>query len=185
MTALGNGLVDVERHEERLRILEVELATEKRVGARESDMLRVKGNIASTYQSLGRLEEALSLEREIYARHVALEGVDSDMTMIALICLANTLSKLHRYEEVLGFAQDKIAVCQRVLGAEHEHTFFLRELYAVALFNIGSHEDREQAEAILADIVQKMRRVLGAHHPRTRIAEDSLRKARQRLERSS
>jgi hypothetical protein len=138
----------------------VELATEKRVGARESDMLRVKGNIASTYQSLGRLEEALSLEREIYARHVALEGMDSDITMIAVICLANTLSKLRRYGEVISFTQDKITLCQRVLGAEHEHTFFLRELYALVLFNIGSHDDREQAEAILADVVQKMRRVL-------------------------
>ena len=91
-------------------------------------------------------------------------------TLIGAICLANTLSKMHRYDEVRSFAPARIAECQRVLGAEHENTLFLRTIYAHAL----SASDPEQAETILIDLTRIARRVLGPSHPRTSYAERSL-----------
>ena len=96
-------------------------------------------------------------------------GLDSD-TLIAAICLANTLMKMHKYDEACSFASERIPECQRVLGAEHENTLFLRTVYARALFA----SDPEQAETILADVTRIARRVLGPSHPRTRAAEHEL-----------
>ena len=85
--------------------------------------------------------------------------------------LANTLSKMRRFDEVRNFAPDRIAACQRVLGAEHENTLFLRTIYARALF---FEDDPEQAETILVDVTRIARRVLGPSHPRTTTAEHEL-----------
>ena len=62
----------------------------------------------------------------------------------------------------------------------------LRNLYAQALFNghdgfDASSDDREQAVAILIDVVQILRRVMGPSHPQTKNVELCLRNIRGRL----
>ena len=93
-------------------------------------------------------------------------------SFVTISCVANTLSKMRRFDEVRNFAPDRIAACQRVLGAEHENTLFLRTIYARALF---FEDDPEQAETILVDVTRIARRVLGPSHPRTTTAEHELR----------
>ena len=92
-------------------------------------------------------------------------------SFVTISCVANTLSKMRRFDEVRNFAPDRIAACQRVLGAEHENTLFLRTIYAHALIT----SDPEQAETILVDVTRIARRVLGPSHPRTIAAEKTLR----------
>ena len=77
---------------------------------------------------------------------------------------------MHKYDEVCSFASERIPECQRVLGAEHENTLFLRTIYARALFE----DDPEQAETILVDVSRIARRVLGPSHCRTVAAEHEL-----------
>ena len=77
---------------------------------------------------------------------------------------------MHKYDEVCSFASERIPECQRVLGAEHENTLFLRTIYARALFE----DDPEQAETILVDVGRIARRVLGPSHCRTVAAEHEL-----------
>ena len=149
---------------------EAELSMLQRLGESESTLLGVRTNIASSYQSLGRLKEALAMERDIYTKKVALSGKSSPFTLTAAICLANTLAKMHKYDEVCSFASERIPECQRVLGAEHENTLFLRTIYARALFE----DDPEQAETILVDVSRIARRVLGPSHCRTVAAEHEL-----------
>ena len=84
---------------------------------------------------------------------------------------------MRRFDEVLSFAPARIAECQRVLGAEHENTLFLRTIYAHALFA----SDPEQAETILVDVTRIARRVLGPSHPRTIAAARSLETVRKHL----
>ena len=91
-------------------------------------------------------------------------------SFVTISCVANTLSKMRRFDEVRNFAPDRIAACQRVLGAEHENTLFLRTIYARALFE----DDPEQAETILVDVSRIARRVLGPSHCRTVAAEHEL-----------
>ena len=170
MNVLGNGLYDADRDEEAFSVFEANLATMRRVGASESNILAVQTNLASTYQSLGRIDQALELEREIYTKRLESLGNLHPETLIGAICLANTLSKMRKFDEVRSFAPDRIAECQRVLGAEHENTLFLRSIYAHALFA----SDPEQAETILVDVTRIARRVLGKSHPRALHAESVL-----------
>ena len=111
------------------------------------------------------------MEREIYDKEIAFSGNCHPRTLISAICLANTLAKMHKYDEACSFASERIPECQRVLGTEHENTLFLRTIYAHAL----SASDPEQAETILVDVTRIARRVLGPSHPRTSAAEKALR----------
>ena len=167
MNLLGSGLFG----EDALTVQEAELSMLRRLSDSEENILAVQSNIASTYQTLGQFEKALGMEQEIYNKKVVLMGNLNPSTLIAAICLANTLSKMRRFDEVRNFAPDRIAACQRVLGAEHENTLFLRTIYARALF---FEDDPEQAETILVDVSRIARRVLGPSHCRTVAAEHEL-----------
>ena len=87
---------------------------------------------------------------------------------------------MHKYDEVCNFAPARIAECQGVLGNEHEHTLFLRVIYARAIFASPRRcgRGRFQAETILVDVSRIARRVLGPSHPRTTAAEHELRVVR-------
>ena len=67
MNFLGNGLADANHHEDALVVGEAELAMKRRLGDSEYNLLIVQGNLAATYQSLGRNEEALRLKRDVYS----------------------------------------------------------------------------------------------------------------------
>ena len=179
MTALGNGLSAAKHFEASLTVREAELSILRRIDASEEELLIAQGNLASAYQSLGRLDDALRIERKIYTKRVVLRGNLHLETLVAAICLANTLSKMHRYDEVLRFAPARIAECQGALGAENENTLFFRTIYARALFTPATPENGEQAETILVDVIRIARRVLGPSHPRTRLAERSLETVRK------
>ena len=56
---LDNGLAEAQRHEEALSVRETQLSMERRLGAPEHRLLDLQGNLAGTYQSLGRLDDAL------------------------------------------------------------------------------------------------------------------------------
>jgi hypothetical protein len=65
MTQLGNGLGLAGRHEDALSVQEAELAMMRRLGASEGNILTTQGNLAATYSMLGRLEDALRLQRDV------------------------------------------------------------------------------------------------------------------------
>ena len=65
MGVLGNGLSDVDHNEQALSVREAEWAMRLRLGDSEKNMLDIQINIAATYASLGRREQALQIERDI------------------------------------------------------------------------------------------------------------------------
>ena len=67
MRQLGNGLNDAGHPEDALLVREAELSLMRRLGAPERDMLVVQSNLANSYHSLGKLEEALRARREIHS----------------------------------------------------------------------------------------------------------------------
>ena len=106
--------------------------------------------------------------------------------LISALNLANQILISGNYDELRTFAQERIVDARRVMGAEHEITLMLRNLYAQALFNghdgfDASRDDRKQAVAILIDVVQILRRVMGPSHPQTKNVELCLRNIRGRL----
>ena len=74
MYTLGNGLFSADRFEEAVSVEEANVATLQRIGAAEEDILATQGNLATTYRLLGRYEQALQIERDVYSGWLKLDG---------------------------------------------------------------------------------------------------------------
>ena len=183
MTTLGNGLFHAHHHEDALTVQEAELSMLRRVGASENDMLIARGNLASTYQLLGRLEEALPLRRDVYSGWLKLNGEGHRQTVRESNNYATTLSMLRRFKETKSLLRKTMPVARRVLGETSDITLKMRKIYAQSLCQDDSATLDELREAVttLEETERTARRVLGGDHPLTVGVETSLRNARAAL----
>jgi len=67
MNLLGNGLFEARLAEDSLSVRKAELAILRRIGAPGEMLLAVQSNLASTYEMVGRLEEAANMLRDVYS----------------------------------------------------------------------------------------------------------------------
>ena len=132
MSQLGNGLSGVDRHEDALSVREAELARVRRLGASEQAILEVENSLACTYRSLGRLEDALRLQRDIYAACLRLDGEEDPATLVEANNYANGLVDLRRFEEAKSLLRKTIPIARRVLGDGHDLTLRMRATYSDA-----------------------------------------------------
>jgi tetratricopeptide (TPR) repeat protein len=186
MMELGNGLHGVGKHEERLGVLEAEMAALKRrnlhaaEGARSAEIhvLRTKNNTAVCYQNLGRHEEALGLRREVHAAFRVMLGESHEETLIAAHNLGLSFIKLKRFAEAKSTLLTPIADARRTLGDDHATTLDLRDVFGEAL---ALNEEMDAATAIYEDIIKRSRRLLGAQHFETQRRERMLKSIRDYL----
>ena len=166
---LGNGLLDSEHHEDALSVYESQLSMQRRLGANEKSILGTQSNLAVTYQVLGRNEEALRIQRDLYSGHVKLDGVEHENTLIAANNYADSLNSLKRFEEAKSLSRKTLPMARRVLGETHILTLRLRWNYAAALINASGAtiDDLREAVTTLEDTECIARRVLGGAHPLT------------------
>ena len=183
LSVLGNGLSDAARDEEALSVREAELSTLRRVGAREENMLIAQGNLASTYQMLGRLDEALSMRRDVYSGTLRLYGEEHEDTLREANNYANSLVNQERLEEAKELLRKSIPVARRVLGESLQLTLMMRRNYARSLYEDegATLDDLREAVTTLEDAGRTSRRVLGGAHPLTEGIGDFLRHARKEL----
>ena len=149
-------------------------------------MLVARSNLANRYSALGRLEEALLLRQEVYARTSALHGLHGD-TLLTAANLASTLvDDLEQLDEARAFLRDRIPEAIRVLGKNHDLTFKLQRMHAQCLFeNAGaSLEDVTAAIAALEDLDRRQTQVFGSRHPQTAGTRRFLAEARETLARA-
>ena len=99
MTSLGNGLNAAEHFEDARSVQEAELSMLRRLGDSENNILFVQGNLASTYQKLGRREEAMLLRRDVYSGNLKLLGAEHFDTLREAHNYATSLFGLERFEE--------------------------------------------------------------------------------------
>ena len=177
MMMLGSGLYGAKHYEDALSVQEAELATLQRVGASETRILIVQGNLACTYLALGRYEEALRVKQEVYSGRLRLDGEEHEKTLLAAYSYAATLKELKRFEEAKALLRDVIPVARRVLGESGELTLVMRWTYAIALYedNGRTLDDLREAVTTLEDAEPTARRVLGGAHPHTRGIKNELR----------
>ena len=124
-----------------------------------------ESNIAMCYGALGRLEEALEIQRWIYDRDVASGTADTEDSFITAKQLAFTLTKLGREAEAKSFLSKRVVEAERALGSDNETVLWLRRDYAIALFDAPGHlplSDIIKARAILEDVLSRRRRIWGA-----------------------
>ena len=143
----------------------------------------LQGNLASTYQKLGRREEAMLLRRDVYSGNLKLLGAEHFDTLREAHNYATSLFGLERFEEGKALLRRTIPVARRVLGEVHDLALTMRWLYAAALCEDpgATLDDVREAVTTLEDAERIARRVLGGAHPTTVGMETTLRKARAAL----
>ena len=180
MMQLGNGLADVDHHEDALPVREAELAIHRRLGLPEENILGVQTNLALTYSCLGRKEESLRMRRDVYYGRLKLHGEENESTLETANNYAWGLCGLKRFEEAKALLRKPMRVARRVLGENHELTLVLSWAYARALYSAegATLDNLREAVTTLEKTERIARRVLGGAHPTTTGIDDHLRNAR-------
>ena len=183
MNVLGNELSGANHQEDALSVREAELARLRRLGAPEHHILVVQTNLALTYQHLGRLEQAMQMQKDVYFGRLKTHGVEQSYTLTAANNYAASLVVLRRYEEAKSLLRRTIPVARRVLGEGHDITLKIRLIYAKVLYtDAGATLDNlREAVTTLENLARTARRVFGGAHPLTTKIEYYLRDARAAL----
>ena len=170
MNLLGGGLKDAKRHEEGLFVREAQLSTMRRLGAPECDILVVQANLASAYYELGRYEDAVRIERDVYSGRLKLFGEENEATLRTAVNYTRSLGELRRLKEAKSLLRKTIPVARRVLGENHEVTLRMRQMYALSLYKdpAATLDDLREAVTTLEETERTARRVFGNTHPHTK-----------------
>ena len=185
MNLLGLGLFDAEQYEDALSVMEALLDAEHRSGLLgEECILATQTNLARCYMALGRLEETVAMNREVYAREKDLLGPVHECTLTTALNLIWSLVELGRHAEAKALGHELIPLCRRARGSNHKMTLSLRTNFAEALYTdpTASRADVLQAVAILEDATRGLRRLLGNRCPDTTEALRLLEGARMKRE---
>jgi hypothetical protein len=180
MKSLGSGLTTAKQYKEGLPVQEALLSTLRRVDASEESVLYTQGNLAATYSELGRHEDAIRIERDVYLGHLKLHGEQHGDTCLAAENYAITLANLRRFEEARSVLGKAIPMARRVFGEDAQSTLKMRAVYASFLYKDdgATLDDTREAVATMEEIKPTMRRVLGGTHPHVSILEHHLRESR-------
>ena len=180
MTALGNGLYGAKHYEDAISVYEAELAMRRRLGSSEHNILVVQSSLATTYQSLGRREQALSFRQDIYSKCLSLHGEEHQNTLYEANNLAISLFELERFGEGKSILRKMMPVARRTLGDDSIVTLTMRKLYARALYEDtgATVDDLREAVTTLEETERTARRVMGGAHPLVTGIGKSLRDSR-------
>ena len=167
---LGNVLFDAGDHEDALLARQAELSLMKRVGAPEDRMLALQTRVGYSYNALGRHEEGLPLQRDVYSGRLKLHGENHQETIWSAGYLANSLYRTRRFDEGKALLRKVIPVARRVLGKGNIDTIRLRWSYGLFLFRSpdATLDDIREAVATMEETYGTVRRVFGAEHSYTR-----------------
>ena len=123
------------------------------------------------YHRIGRPEEALVIEREIYAK---------TRDMNTAINLSSSLMHLGKHSEARSFSAQRIKESKRKFGPDHNTTLMLQQIFAQAIYHDrdASLDDVTRAVDILESLLQKRRQVLGSAHRITADSQKDLDRAR-------
>ena len=180
MTELGNGLQNGGHYEVALSVEEAYLAMLRRLGESESHILVAQGNLAGTYYALGRVEDAILIERDVYAGRLKLSGEEGVSTLISANNYATSLASLTRFEEAKSLLRKTIPVARRVFGESDDLTLAMKKNYARSLYenSCATLGDLHEAVNTLVETERTARRVLGISHPDALSIEEALRQSR-------
>ena len=147
------------------------------------DTIVTQSNLAPTYLALGRLEEALRMQRDVYSGYLKHYGNEHRETCLIAENYALTLMDLGRFKEAKRVLRKTLPAAQRVIGANHVVTLKIRWCYAEALYKDDGATlgDLREAVETLEEAESVARRVLGGAHPLVGGIEAVLQEARAAL----
>jgi len=183
MNQLGIGLHEAKHDQDAVSVEEANLSMLRRIGAPEGDFLTAQSNLATSYQMLGRLEEALRVRQDTYSGCVSLYGEEHRESLHEAYIHATLLRDLNRFAESKSLLRKTVPVARRVLGESYELTLRMRWNYARALYEdpAATLDDLREAVTTSDESARIARRVFGRAHPTTAAIEKTLRDARAAL----
>ncbi|MFG1883772.1 tetratricopeptide repeat protein [Micromonospora sp. NPDC049102] len=121
-------------------------------------------NLASAYQTVGRVTEAITLYEQALADSRRVLGDDHPRSLASVNNLAVTYRSVGRVAEAVTLFEQALAGCRRVLGDDHPHTLGSVHNLAGAYQSVGRVAE---AVTLFERTVADCRRVLGDDHPDT------------------
>ena len=128
------------------------------------DIIRAMGNLATTYQRLGKYTEAEKLEIPVLDATNRILGVEHPDTIRAMGHLASTYQSLEKYTEAEKLKIQVLDARNRILGEEHSDTIYSMGSLVLTYRSLGKYIEAEKLEAEFYEI---MNRVPGAETPHT------------------
>ena len=153
----------------------------------EEDILNAQAHLAIAYKSVGRPSEALALEREIYFKRKEMGECDENF-IITVNNLASSLIHANLFGEAKALVREHLTAASDSLGVDHTDSLNLHLTYAESLLyecddeEATDEQDREdylEAERVAADVLRRVERILGNHHPVTIDARGILEEVRK------
>ncbi len=145
-------------------------------------ILGTQSSLATTYQFLGRHEQAHNMRRDVYFGFLRLFGEEHRETLREAVCYSSSFMESSRFEEAKSVLHKTTPVARRVLGDTNDTTLRMRLNYARALYEdpAGTPDDLREAVTTLEDVKRIARRVFGGAHPLAAGIDIFLRDARAR-----
>ncbi len=144
----GAILMDLERHDEAVRVLEEMIEIRARREGPTSDVYAIGlVNLGGAQSSLGRLEDAEATLRRAAALHEDVHGPDHPRTAAAYASLGSVLYKQGRHAEAEEAIRHALEIRIASYGESHWLVALLRQRLAVVIMDEGR---LTEAEALLA-----------------------------------
>jgi serine/threonine-protein kinase len=141
------------------------------LGEAELPTMLAERDLASTVRFLGRVDEAIALQRPLLERMTRLLGADDGYTMVVASQLAISYGDAQRHDEAEALDRWLLETRVRALGDEHPNTLTTRNNLASKLLQRGK---LDEALPLLEQTFAARCRVLGQDHPRTLVTQGNL-----------
>ena len=126
-------------------------------------------NLAISYAALGREEQALFMQRDVYSGTLKQYGEEHEDSLISALNLSTSLVNTSKFAEARAFIHDQMALAKRILGSDHDLTLAFQWGYARA-FTLDKSVSADQLVEVATTLEKTLKtaqRVLGREHPST------------------
>ncbi|KAF8339286.1 hypothetical protein F5887DRAFT_1137130 [Amanita rubescens] len=150
---------------EREKLLLITVKERKiRLGDNHPSTLSSISDLASTYNSQGKLDDAETLQMEIIDARKAELGPDHPGTLASMANLASTYWKQGRWDEAEKLQEEMMNAIRGKLGPNHPNTFTSMANLALTYCDKGKWDE---AEKLQVEVMTAAKRKLGLNHPHT------------------
>ena len=159
-----------ESEAEKFQVLVLDVRS-RTLGEEHPHTIRAMGDLASTYQRLGKYEDAEKLEIEVLHMRKILLGEEHPDTITAMNKLAISCKSLGKYADAEKLQIKALDMRNRLFGENHPHTVWAMGNLASTYGSLGKYAATEKLEIKVLDMSN---RFLGEEHLDTMLAMGKL-----------
>lgn len=141
------------------------------LGPDHPDTLFSRNNLAGAYESAGRLDEAITLYKQVLTDRTHILGPDHPDTLTARNNLASAYRDVGNFSQAIALFEQNLADRLRVLGPDHPDTLTARNNLAYAYEPVGR---LNEAITLYERTLDDRLRILGPDNPSTFVSKNNL-----------